>query len=147
MSILLFYANSAFALNWDDNKWIESGCPSTLMGTWSSDSNNFLKKTLDVTKGAVIFSYASGRTEKFLFIDNTLQSEKGFIEIAPESTKKKDFKYLKIRPHLVNFKSNPVNANEASSICFIKVFAFFSKERAKFDKYLNWDVYRLEKSK
>ena len=143
----LVCVNPVLALGWSDREWIEAGCPSSILGTWTSDhANNRGKKILNIATNKIGVT-GNQNVEEFFFDKENIVSGSRFVEInlQPVSKDKKKNIYLKIRPHLINLKNDPRNINPDAYHCLIKVFQFDSKNKAKFDKYSGWDIYKLKK--
>jgi len=135
-----------YGLGWDDKKWVEAGCPSNIFGTWVSSGTEVNSgKLLNIYQDRIRFIDNHAFERKYSFKRKDMVVGKQFVEInlQPVSTEKSI--YLKIRPHLVLSGSDIRKANKTTQNCFVKIFKFGSQKNAKYDKYLNWEVYKLKK--
>ena len=64
------------------------------------------------------------------------------VKLQPVTKDKTTF--LKIRPHLIRSKHATKKMNKTIQNCFIKVFKFESQKNAKYDKYLDWEIYKFK---
>jgi hypothetical protein len=129
----------AFALDWGDNEW--ASCPSTVEGTWLSDNPDSINsKTLHIQKNRV--SITQNMDGEVSFTGNTFLEKGNFIEMVLQSTTKEKEIHLKLRPHIIQTYSDPVNRAH----CRIKVFQFNSQVHAKFNKYSSWEIYQLKRN-
>ncbi len=140
MALLLFaIILPAFALDWNDNEW--TNCPRAVEGTWISGNPNSLNsKTLSIQENKV--SMIKTHNGEVAFAGNTFAKKGKFVEMVLQSTTTDKEIHLKLRPHLVQTNSDPVN----KTYCRIKVFHFNSQAHAKFDKYSSWDIYQLKRN-
>ena len=144
----LICVNSVLALDWSDRKWVEAGCPPSVFGTWISDkTNNKNEKVLNIAMNRIKVTGNRNIEEEFSFNKRNIVSGKRFVEIKlqPISKDVKMSTYLKIRPHLINLENDSKNMNPDTYHCLIKVFQFDSINKAKFDKYSSWEIYKLKK--
>jgi hypothetical protein len=129
----------ALALDWNDNEW--ASCPSTFEGIWLSDNQDSINsKTLNIQKNRV--SITQNMDGEVSFTGNRFLEKGNFIEMVLQSTTKEKEIYLKLRPHIVQTYSDPINRVH----CRIKVFQFNSQAHAKSDKYSSWDIYQLKRN-
>ena len=136
---------SVYALGWQDKKWVESGCPSNIFGSWvSSGSKSNNGGLLNIYQGRIRFLDNRAFERKYSFKRKDMVVGKQFVEINLQPDSKEKGIYLKIRPHLVLSGSDIKKKNKTTQNCFVKVFKFESKKNAKYDKYLNWEIYKLK---
>jgi len=149
MFILLFIsAIPVYSLDWKDKEWIEAGCPLDIFGQWVSiDVDTKHEKLLSIEQNKIRAFTNQSLEQEYLFKTNGMDRDARFVNLKLMSNlnnKKKNL-YLKIRPHLVHTETASKNLNISNESCLIKVFEFESKNNAKFDKYLHWDIYKLKK--
>ena len=144
---LLMSASLAFSLSWNDEEWINAGCPQNIFGTWiSSEVGIKNKRSLNITNNKFRFLNNHVLVAEYLFRKRDMVKSEKFVEVKLNFSIKNIKKsiYFKIRPHLVYLNNNDGNVNSNTSNCLIKVFEFDTEDNAKFDKYLNWEVYKLK---
>jgi len=135
-----------YALGWEDKKWVEAGCPSNVFGTWiSGDSEVISEKLLTIYQDRIRFLDNHAFEKKYSFKRKDMVEGKQFVEIKLQPVSKEKSIYLKIRPHLVLSGSDIKKKNKNTQNCFVKVFKFDSQKNSKYDKYLNWEIYKLKK--
>jgi hypothetical protein len=141
VGILSVFISSAYALNWSDKEWVQSGCPETALGKWIPDNPDISKFNSLTIKDTRIAQFSQGSLVKqYRVVKNSLQSGIKFIEmeLLPTNNETGIENYIKIRPHLVQV------ALKNHTNCHIKVFNFKSQDHAKYDKYSGWDIYQLK---
>ena len=154
--LMTFTATPAFSLDWNDEEWAQAGCPKGVIGTWHPQDPQSKWGTLTVTEGSLICVQTQSGGEKlparewvrhYSFDDSALATDQRFIKLALHPVREGEYQgyTVKIRPHLVGLSAGQGANNSSSSDCLIKVFKFSSQEKAKFDKYLDWAIYRLKK--
>ncbi len=154
--LMIFTATPAFSLDWNDEEWSHAGCPKTVIGTWLPQESQSKWGMLTISEGALICVQHQSGGEKlttrewvrqYSFDDSTLATDQRFVKLALHPVKEGEYQgyTVKIRPHLVGLSAGQWANNPSSSECLIKVFKFESQEEAKFDKYLDWAIYRLKK--
>ncbi len=144
----LICVNSVLALDWSDRKWVEAGCLPSVFGTWiSNNTNNKNEKVLNIATNRIKVTGNRNIEEEFSFDKKNIVSGNRFVEIKlqPISKGVKMSTYLKIRPHLINLENDSKNMNPDTYHCLIKVFQFDSINKANFDKYSSWEIYKLKK--
>jgi hypothetical protein len=133
-------------LNWEDKQWLQRGCPSSLIGTWVSGDNNFSDlKTLTVQDNLISITSSNKGKQNYMYSGNITPGPNRFVELRLESADKNAF-YYKVRPHKVSLSKGHNEINLKSSDCFIKIFEYVSKKKAKLDRYVDWDIYILKKN-
>lgn len=148
LSFMLVSAIPVYSLDWKDKEWIEAGCPLEIFGQWVSigfDTKN--KKLLSVEQNKIRVLINQIPEQEYFFNKKDIVSDGRFVSLKLLSNlnDKKNNLYWKIRPHLVNTESGSKILNISRGNCLIKVFEFKSKNNAKLDKYLQWDIYKLKK--
>ena len=154
--LMIFIVTPAFSLDWNDEEWAQAGCPKAIIGTWLPQDPQSKLGTLTVREGALISVQTQSGGEKlptrewvrqYSFGDSTLATDQRFVKLALHPVKEGEYQgyTVKIRPHLVGLPAGQWATNPSSVDCLIKVFKFKSQEEAKFDKYSDWKIYRLEK--
>jgi hypothetical protein len=141
---LFLFASSAYALNWNDKEWRDAGCPQSAIGLWKLDGSDNNAKTMRIEKGKVAIIAENNFEENFLYEQISLKVGDKFIELFLNPVDHVKKVYLKIRPHLIYpIRRSPEYVNKNSYNCLIKVFQYRSPKKAKFDKYLSWEIYQL----
>jgi len=141
---LFVSVNASFALSWDDNEWLDEGCPPSIIGTWVSDSQNLSSdKEIKFEKDKMIIREINGDLKKFLFASNLKTGFKKFVEISLNSNQNLSNFHIKVRPHLVSSVSQGDNNNNRPD-CFIKIFKFLNQKNFRLNKYSSWDIYQYK---
>ena len=152
-----FHVDSVFALKWIDKEWINAGCPSSVLGKWvsghdevSNGKSMVIKPSDHLTasgKGGLLITISSDDVNKASSTGNVYVNGDRFVEIMRHSPHgaKDHIAYLKIRPRLVRLENSFDPKKISFNDCYIKVFKFFLRQRAKADKYLDWNIYKLKK--
>ena len=141
VGILSVFISSAYALNWSDKEWVQSGCPETALGEWVPDNPNISKfHSLSIKDTRIAQFSQDNLVKQYRVVKSSLQSGKKYIEMElfPTNNEIEAENYIKIRPHLVHV------ALKSQANCHIKVFNFKSQDHAKYDKYSGWDIYQLK---
>ena len=144
---ILIWTNVASALDWNDKGWVGASCPPNIFGTWvSEDMNVENERVLNIRHNKISLITNHILEEEYSFDKKNMVMNEKFMEVNLQSTLSDEEKsaYLKIRPHLVSSEKYSKNTNTTAQNCLIKVFEFESKNDAKFDKYLNWEIYKLK---
>jgi len=143
IGILSFFVTPGFSLGWQDEEWLNPGCPKSATGNWAADNpGNSNLKSLSFNNTQVIYTAKNEEIQKFGVIKSTFTSTSQYIEMKLKPVNSEKEKIIKIRPHLVHV--DPKNIGKASS-CLIKVFNFKNERHARTDKYSGWNIYRLKK--
>jgi len=145
---LLISAIPVYSLDWKDKEWIEAGCPLDIFGQWVSlsfDTKN--EKLLSVEQNKISVLINQIPEQEYFFNKKDMVIDGRFVSLKLRSNLngKNNNLYLKIRPHLVNTESGSKSLNIINDNCLIKVFEFESEINAKFDKYLQWNIYKFKK--
>ena len=144
---LLILTNAVSALDWNDKEWVDANCPPNIFGTWVFDDMNIgNEKVLNIRNNKISLIINHILEEEYYFDKKNMVMNEKFMEVNLQSVLSNGEKsaYLKIRPHLVSLENDSKNTNTTAQNCLIKVFEFESKNDAKFDKYLNWEIYKLK---
>jgi len=144
---MLISANAVSALDWNDKGWVGASCPPNIFGTWVSDDMSIgNEKVLNIRNNKISLIINHILEEEYYFDKKNIVMNEKFMEVNLQSVLSNGEKsaYLKIRPHLVSSENDSKNTNTTAQNCLIKVFEFESKNDAKFDKYLNWEIYKLK---
>ena len=144
---MLILTNAVSALDWNDKEWVDANCPPNIFGTWVSDDMNIgNEKVLNIRNNKISLITNHILEEEYYFDKKTMVMNERFMGVNLQSvlSNGKKSAYLKIRPHLVSSENDSKNTNTTAQNCLIKVFEFESKNDAKFDKYLNWEIYKLK---
>jgi len=139
---------SVSAFGWNDKEWVEAGCPSNIFGAWVSRGAEINSKNLlNIYQDKIIFINNHNLEKKYSFNSKDILKNSSYVGVKLQPDTKDKTVYLKIRPHLVRSKTTAEHMNKTIQSCFIKVFKFKSKNFAKHDKYLNWEIYKLKNKK
>ena len=145
--LILILTKAASALDWNDKEWVGAGCPPNVFGTWVSDDMNMgNERVLNIKHDKISLITNHVLEEEYFFDKKNMVMHAKFLEVnlQPILSNGKKSAYLKIRPHLVSSKNDSKSTNTIAQNCLIKVFEFESENRAKFNKYLNWEIYKLK---
>ena len=145
---ILISASSVTALDWGDKKWVEAGCPSNIFGSRISSGFDVNSgKLLNIYQDKIIFLSKHDLGEKYSYNKKNILRGNTYVGVTLQPVSKEISRYLKIRPHLVQSETSAMDITIIDQNCFVKVFKFESQKNAKFDKYLNWEIYKLKKNK
>jgi hypothetical protein len=141
--LLFFFISPSYSLSWNNEEWLQSGCPKTASGKWVIDrpeTTDF--KFISINNNEVTYIFKRDKEQKFGIKKSSIISKNKFIKLKIKSINSQKETVLKIRPHLLrmNFKEKKNHAN-----CLIKVFTYKNERHAKMDKYSGWNIYRLIK--
>ena len=143
IGILSFFVTPGFTLGWQDEEWLNPGCPESATGNWTADNLTHTNiKSLSINNIQVIYTAKNEETQRFRVIKSTFTSTSQYIEMKLKPVDSENERVIKIRPHLVHI--DPDNHDKTSS-CLIKVFNFKNERHAKTNKYSGWNIYRLIK--
>ena len=145
---IIVLTSSVSALGWNDKEWVEAGCPSSIFGEWVSTKAEINSKNLlNIYQNKIIFINSNNLENKYSFNSKNILKSSSYLGVRLQHVNEDKTVYLKIRPHLVRSKTTAEHMNKTIQSCFIKVFKFKSKNFAKHDKYLNWEIYKLKNKK
>ena len=143
VGFLFFFISPGYALSWDDEEWLQSGCPKTALGKWVVDSPETTNlRSISINNNEVTYIFKRDKEQKFGIKKSSIISKNKFIKLKIKSINSQKETVLKIRPHLLrmNFKEKKNHSN-----CLIKVFNFKNEKHAKMGKYSGWNIFRLIK--
>jgi hypothetical protein len=143
VGFLFFFISPSYSLNWNDQEWLQSGCPKTASGKWIVDSPETTDlRFISINNNEVKYIFKRDREQKFEIENSSHISKNKYIKLKlkPDNSKKETI--LKIRPHLLNmnFKKEKSHPN-----CLIKVFAYKNESHSKTERYSGWNIFRLIK--
>ena len=141
VGFLFFFISPVYSLSWDDEEWLQSGCPKTASGKWIVDSPESTDlKYISINNNEITYIFKRNKTQKFGIKISSLISKNNYIKLKPVNSQNETI--LKIRPHLLhmNFKKEKNHPN-----CLIKVFTYKNERHAKTDRYSSWKIFRLIK--
>ncbi len=142
---IIVSTSSVSALGWNDKEWVEAGCPSNIFGAWISRGAEINSKNLlNIYQDKIIFINNHNLEKKYSFNPENILKNSSYLGVKLQPVTKDKTVYLKIRPHLVRSKHTTQQMNKTIQNCFIKVFKFESQKNAKYDKYLDWEIYKLK---
>ena len=143
VGLLSFFITPSYSLGWQDEEWLQPGCPKTVSGIWASDNpDNTNLKLLSIDNKEFIYISKNDQKHKFGIIKSSSVLENQYIEVKLKPLNKGKELVIKIRPHLVH--TSP-KAQKKDSKCLIKIFTFKNEQNAKRDKYSKWNIFRLIK--
>ena len=143
VGLLCFFITPGYSLGWQDEEWLQPGCPKTVSGIWASDNpGNTNLKLLSIDNKEFIYISKNDQKHKFGIIKSSSVLENQYIEVKLKPLNKGKELVIKIRPHLVRMSRK---AEKKDSTCLIKVFTFKNEQNAKRDKYSKWNIFRLIK--
>jgi hypothetical protein len=145
---ILISASLVTSLDWGDKKWVEAGCPSNIFGSRISSGFEVNSgKSLNIYQDKIVFLGKHDLEEKYSYNKKNILRGNTYDGVALQPVSKEIYRYLKIRPHLVQSETSSMDMNIINQNCFVKVFKFESQKNAKLDKYLNWEIYKLKSNK
>ena len=143
---ILISSNSVTALSWDDKEWIEAGCASNIFGTkLTSGLEVNSGKLLNIYQDKIVFLNNHNFEEKYSYNQKNILRDRAYISVNLQPLSKEKSIYLKLRPHSVHPETNTLPISKITQNCFVKVFKFESQKDARYDKYFNWEIYKLKK--
>jgi hypothetical protein len=139
--LLFFFISPSYSLSWNDEEWIQSGCPKTASGKWVVDSPETTDlKFITINNNEITYTFKNNKARKFGIDNSSLIYKSKYVKLKPVNSQKENI--LKIRPHLshMNFQKEKNHPN-----CLIKVFTYKNERHAKTDRYSSWNIFRLVK--
>jgi hypothetical protein len=142
---IIVLTSSVSALGWNDKEWVEAGCPSNIFGAWVSRGAEINSKNLlNIYQDKIIFINDQNLEIKYSFNSKNMLKNGSYVGVKLQPVTKDKTTFLKIRPHLIRSKHATKQMNKTIQNCFIKVFKFESQKNAKYDKYLDWEIYKFK---
>ncbi len=141
VGLLSFFISPSYSLAWNDEEWLESGCPKTASGKWATDNPETTDlRFLSINNSEVIYISKSDEAQKFEIDKSSFISNYQYVKIKPVNNQNETV--LKIRPHLIHMGLQKETNNPN---CLIKVFTYKNEKYAKTDRYSGWNIFRLIK--
>ena len=143
VGFLFFFISPVYSLSWDDEEWLQSGCPKTASGKWVVDRPETKDlKFISINNNEVTYIFKRDKAKKFGIKNSSLISKNKYIKLKLKPVNSQKDTVLKIRPHLLhmNFKKEKNQPN-----CLIKVFTYKNERHAKTERYSGWNIFRLIK--
>ena len=143
VGFLFFFISPVYSLSWDDEEWLQSGCPKTASGKWVIDRSETTDlRFISINNKEVTYIFKRDKAQNFGIQNSYLISKNKYIKLKLKSVSSKKETVLKIRPHLLhmNFQKTKNHSN-----CLIKVFTYKNERHAKTDRYSSWKIFRLIK--
>ena len=140
-ALLFCFISPSYSLDWNDEGWLQSGCPKTGSGKWVVDSpENTDLKFITINTYEVKYIFKRDKVQKYRIENSSLISNNKYIKLKLVKSQKETV--LKIRPHLLhmNFQKDKNHPN-----CLIKVFTYRNERHAKTDRYSGWNIFQLIK--
>ena len=141
--LLFFFISPSYSLSWNDEEWLQSGCPKTALGKWVVDSPETTNlRSISINNNEVTYIFKRDKEQKFGIENSSLVSKNKYIKLKLKPVNSQKDTVLKIRPHLLhmNFKKEKNQPN-----CLIKVFTYKNERHAKTERYSGWNIFRLIK--
>jgi hypothetical protein len=141
--LLLFFISPSYSLGWNDEEWLKSGCPKTVLGKWIVDSPETTSlRAISINNNEVKYIFKIDKEQKFEIENSSLISKNKYIKLKLKPANSQKRIVLKIRPHLIhiNFQKQEDPPN-----CLIKVFTYKNERHAKTDRYSGWNIFQLIK--
>jgi len=143
LGIFSFFISPSYSLGWQDEEWLEAGCPKNVLGNWEADNPaNTNLKSMSFGKKEITYTSKNNGTQKFGIINSSFVSKNQFVKMKIQPPNDEKETIIKIRPHLVHIDSNE---EKQSPNCMIKVFSFNTEKHAKTDRYSEWNIFRLKR--
>ena len=143
VGLLSFFITPSYSLGWQDEEWLEPGCPKTVAGIWAADNpDNTNLKLLSIDNKEFIYISKNDQKYKFGIIKSSSVLENQYIEVKLKPLNKGKNLVIKMRPHLVHTGRK---ADKKDTNCLIKIFTFKNEQNAKRNKYSEWNIFRLIK--
>ena len=140
--IFSFFISPSYSLSWQDEEWLEAGCPKNVSGNWEADNPAITNlKSMSFGKKEITYTSKNNETQKFGIINSSFVSKNQFVKMKIQPPNDEKETIIKIRPHLVNIYSN---GKKQTPNCMIKVFSFNTEKHAKTDRYSEWNIFRLK---
>jgi hypothetical protein len=141
--LLFFCISPSYSLGWNDEEWLQSGCPKTASGKWIIDSPETTDlRFISINNNELKYIFKRDKAKKFGIENSSLISKNNYIKLKLKPINSQNLTVLKIRPHLLNmnFQKEKNYPN-----CLIKVFTYKNEKHAKTDRYSGWNIFRLIK--
>jgi hypothetical protein len=141
--LLFLFISPSYSMSWNNEEWLQSGCPKTASGKWIVDRPETTDlKFISINNNEVTYIYKRDKEQKFGVENSSINSKNKFIKLKLKSVNSENKTVLKIRPHLLhmNFKKKKNYPN-----CLIKVFTYKNEMHEKTDRYSGWNIFRLIK--
>ena len=141
--LLFFFISPSYSLGWNDEEWLQSGCPKTALGKWVVDSPETTNlRSISINNNEVTYIFKRDKEKKFGIKNSSLMSKNKYIKLKLKPANSQKVTVLKIRPHLLHMdfqkQKEPPN-------CLIKVFTYKNERHAKTDRYSGWNIFQLIK--
>jgi hypothetical protein len=142
--LLSFFVSPGYSLDWNDEEWLQSGCPKTVSGEWAADNLETTDlRFLSIKNSEVTYTSKSDETYKFGISKSSSISKNHYVKIKLRPVNSQNETVLKIRPHLIHMNSQKETNNPS---CLIKVFTYKNERHAKTNQYSGWNIFRLIKT-
>jgi hypothetical protein len=141
--LLFLFISPSYSLGWNDEEWLQSGCPKTASGKWIVDSPETTDlRFISINNNEITYTFKRDKAQKFRIENSSLISKNNYIKLKLKPVNSQKKTVLKIRPHLLhmNFQKEKNHPN-----CLIKVFTYKNERHAKTDRYSGWNIFRLVK--
>ena len=141
--LLFLFISPSYSMSWNNEEWLQSGCPKTASGKWAIDNPETTNlRFISINNSEVIYTSQNDQIQKFGISKSSFVSKNQYVKIELRPLKNQKEAVLKIRPHLIHmdFQKETNNPN-----CLIKVFTFKDDKHAKTDRYFRWNIFRLIK--
>ena len=139
VGLLMFFISPSYSLSWNDEEWLQSGCPKTASGKWAADNPETTNlRFISINNSEVIYTSQNDLTHKFGISKSSFVSKNKYVKIELRPLNNQKEVILKIRPHLIHMDLQKETNNPN---CLIKVFTFKDDKHAKTDRYFGWNIF------
>ena len=143
VGFLPFFISPSYSLGWQDEQWLEAGCPKNVSGNWVADNPiNKNLKSMSFNDKEITYTSQNNETQRFGIIKSSFVKENQFVKIKIKPLNNENHTIIQIRPHLVHIDSK---GKKETSVCMIKVFRFNTEKHAQTDRYSGWNIFRFIK--
>ncbi|MFT4577682.1 MAG: hypothetical protein ACI9UO_000497 [Nitrospinales bacterium] len=141
--LLSFFISPSYSLGWNDEEWLQSGCPKTASGKWAADNPETTNlRFISINNSEVSYISQNDETYKIGISKSSFVSKNKYVKIKLKPLNNQKEAVLKIRPHLIQMD---FQKETNSPSCLIKVFTYKNERHAKTDQYSGWNIFRLIK--
>jgi hypothetical protein len=141
--LLFLFISPSYSMGWNDEEWLQSGCPKTASGKWVIDRPETTNlRFILINTNELTYIFKRDKAQKFGIKNYSLISKNKYIKLKLKPVNSQKETVLKIRPHLLhmNYQKKKNHPN-----CMIKVFTYKNERHAKTDRYSGWNIFRLIK--
>ncbi len=86
--LLIFFTSPSYALGWNDDEWIQSGCPKSASGKWANDNPETTDlRFLSINNSEVTYISKNDEAQKFGIDKSSFSSNYQYVKIKPANSK------------------------------------------------------------